>query len=228
MASHRSTLMESLLDCNPNKGRPPYQSGGDVNKCIDLPCEMQSLNVPDDTLGNADNSTVEPETPPTVCIVDLTNNSQETYTYNGQSYSSPDGGSLTYNVTSGYILSTSFGNYTKAQNRQSPFGTYCQGDNVVVAVDCDKQINFNEPEVQMAECVEVVYNSVDETALGTFEPNDLDIWISGDMAGTIQFNDPWELTIGTVVYTGGNDESNPSGLFRNENGDCILIKECQT
>jgi hypothetical protein len=209
--------------CNPHLGKAAYTTASAPCVKVVKPCGLQPAPpyVPPQPVNKS------PITPACVTIIfasDPAEITPEKFTYNTvtERYESADGGKIIYDMALGWIVQTGISNYTGQVKSRDPINTYkTSGGNVLSIVPC-----ASVPVAPKPTCIKSVYADDANVVLGEFLVNgDGNYTPNNPSQGAISYVLNWTLNVNNVIYQGGSDVSDPTGLYTNGN-NTILVKRC--
>lgn len=222
-------MSDSLVN-NPFAGREAYASARYPTAYQEASCQLRSGECCETVDEPVEEVLDLPDCLRMVWSTDEDESWTQEYTLDAgsQSYTAPNGDTLSYNDALGFSLNTFLRNYSHTNNDVgSATGVYCSVDGfTAVMVDCAKA---SIPEEPAPDCALVHFADNASIVLGELN-NAGGIYVGTSVASgmlTYTAAGVWEFTDGAgVIYTGSTEENQPQGLYKNADGECLIIKDC--
>ena len=127
-------------------------------------------------------------------------------------------------------MQTARASYLSNTKSMDPSNVYCdQSNNTVSFVDCSKTGSAFDSAPPT--CVESIFADDNTITLGQFQDNGNNMYMPDDEGqGMLNFTMGlgWRIVLMTgQVYSGSTDESEIEGIYKNDTGQCILVRECE-
>ena len=210
--------------CNPHLGKPAYITAG--NPCVRVfkECDLQGPPEPGEIIDEPEEEILTPDCLTIVFASDSGEITPSILSYNEQTrrYENPNGNTIIYDRTLGWIVQTGIANYNPVTVTLNPSNTYCSTEGSTLSiVECDKiGASF------LPDCVATIFAQDPNIVMGEFLNDGNGNFTAEDTTqGILNYgaNNVWTLSIGPNIYTGSTDRSAVEGSYVDPTGQMLVL-----